>query len=137
MTPLLDAAGRMINDLGSSLGGLPENLRPGKVIVIIITDGQENSSREMNAAQIKSMITLQENTYDWQFVFLGANFDAVGEGEKLGMKANASITYAANECGINNLSCSLTRNVSAYRTGQKSVVTFDAADYDAQRDAGA
>lgn len=136
LTPLLDAAGKLINDLGEQLRSRDEATRPGKVIVIIITDGQENDSKEFVVSQIKEMITHQESVYNWQFVFLGANFDTVGEGRKLGLKIGASLSYAANEVGICQMSKSLSDNVEAYRVGSKNAVTFEVEDFKAQEDAG-
>lgn len=135
-TPLLDAVGKTINNLGASLRDLPEDARPGKVIVIIITDGEENASKELSISQIKDMVTHQQDVYDWQFVFLGANFDAIGEGRKLGFKAGTSLSYAPSASGCLRMSESLLNNVCLYRAGTKHSVTFEEEDFKAQEDAG-
>lgn len=74
-TPLFDAMGRAINNLGQRLKNLPESERPDKVIFVLMTDGFENQSREFNLTKIREMVTTQQNVFNWQFVFLGADLD--------------------------------------------------------------
>lgn len=92
-TALLDAVGRAIVETGDRLRKLPEKDRPGLVCFVIITDGQENSSREFTKARIKSMIEHQQEKYNWKFTFLGANQDAFAEGQSLGFKFDAIAAY--------------------------------------------
>lgn len=90
-TPLYDAIGITLSRLDEWLkdkGG-----RKRKVIVAIITDGLENSSREYTQAQIKSMIEEREGS-DWQFIYMGANQDAYEVGQ--GMGVNSTISYSAS-----------------------------------------
>jgi uncharacterized protein YegL len=93
MTSLLDAIGQTFNNVGSRLAATPENERPEKVIVLINTDGEENSSKEFNKAKIKEMIEHQEQKYNWQILFLGANIDSVDTARGLGM---SNLAFAAN-----------------------------------------
>lgn len=102
MTPLLDSVGIAIQETGQALKAMKEEERPSKVLFVIITDGQENTSRIFNRAQIKSMIDEQTNKYGWMFSFLGANFDAVQEGATLGISAKNSMSYAASAAGVGN-----------------------------------
>jgi hypothetical protein len=94
MTALHDAMGRMITDAGTKLAGLPESERPGTVIVAIMTDGLENASKEWHGAAIKSLVELQTSQYNWEFLYMGADQDAVEVGTGLGIPAANSITYA-------------------------------------------
>jgi hypothetical protein len=94
MTALLDAVGRCINETGVRIDNMPEDQRPGLVVFVILTDGQENSSHEFTKAQIKSMIEHQQSVYNWQFTYLGANQDAFTEAAALGISANATANYA-------------------------------------------
>lgn len=87
MTALLDAVGRAINETGERLAKMPEADRPGLVVFVIVTDGQENSSKEFSKANIKEMIQRQQATYNWQFTFLGANQDAFAEAGGIGIRA--------------------------------------------------
>ena len=99
MTAMMDAIGRTINTVDARIQKTPEQYRPGKVIFVITTDGYENASMEFNRARIKEMIQRQTAKYDWQFLFLGANMDAVSEAGTFGVCAAQSVTYAANSVG--------------------------------------
>lgn len=92
-TALLDAVGRAIVETGVRLRDMAEHDRPGLVIMVVITDGQENSSHEYTKAKIKEMIEHQTNVYKWQFTFLGANQDAFAEAGAMGFQANAVANY--------------------------------------------
>lgn len=96
MTALLDAAGRFITEVGQILAALPEEQRPGKVICLIMTDGMENSSHEWTWAALNALITQQREVYGWEFIFLGANIDAVEVGARMGMDRDKAMTFAAD-----------------------------------------
>jgi hypothetical protein len=98
-TALLDAVGRAINETGKRLSAMSEPDRPGLVVFVIVTDGQENSSREFTREQIREMVQHQQNTYSWQFTFLAANQDAFAEGTSLGIAQDGIATYAAEKVG--------------------------------------
>lgn len=90
-TPLLDAIGKTINDVGGRLRITPEASRPERVLVLIITDGEENSSREFTKTKIKELVEHQSGKYQWEFMYLGANVDAFSEAVNYGiLVANAS-----------------------------------------------
>lgn len=84
-TALLDAVGRTINSIGARFSKMKEEERPGNVIFSIITDGYENASKEFSYEGIKKMITHQQEKYQWVFTYLGANQDAFGVGDNLGI----------------------------------------------------
>ena len=86
-TALRDAIGQTINVVGARLANTPEEQRPGNIVVVILTDGQENSSREFSQAQIKQMIEHQTEKYGWAFVYLAQNVDAFATGRSLGLDA--------------------------------------------------
>jgi hypothetical protein len=94
MTALHDAMGRLITDAGAKLAALPEDQRPGTVIVAIMTDGLENASKEWHAPAIKSLVETQTTQYSWEFLYMGADQDAVEVGAGLGIAAANSITYS-------------------------------------------
>jgi len=102
-TALLDAVGRTINSVGNRLSKTPEDERPEKVVIVITTDGFENASREFDKKTIKEMIEHQQDKYSWTFIFLGANMDAVGEAESLGIAASHSHTYTASAQGTSSV----------------------------------
>lgn len=94
-TALLDAVGKTILDVGYRLSKTSEETRPGKVIFVITTDGLENSSREFSYEKVKELIKHQQEKYNWEFIFLGANIDAAKEAGNIGIcKDNAySFTF--------------------------------------------
>ena len=116
MTALLDAIGKTINTVGDRLNKTKEDDKPSKVIFVITTDGQENMSKEFNQAQIKAMIEHQINTYNWQFLFLGANIDAVGTAQSFGISGQFASNYTANSVGTDSLYSSLSKSVASYRS---------------------
>ncbi len=93
MTALLDAIGRLVHTTGERLAAMPEAERPGSVIVGIMTDGHENASSEYTHPTIKALINQQEDVYDWTFLYMGANQDAIEVGSQLGVRAERSMTY--------------------------------------------
>jgi hypothetical protein len=98
-TALLDGIGRLINTTGERLAAMAEADRPGAVIMVIMTDGLENSSREFDLGSVKKMITDQTGTYDWTFVYLGANQDAIDVAAGLGVARGDAMTYAGRKVG--------------------------------------
>jgi uncharacterized protein YegL len=116
MTALYDAIGITVTELGADLRAMPEADRPGKVLIVIITDGLENSSSEYTTGTIKDLITQQRETYNWDFVFLGANQDAVLTGESMGISGNSSLTYAPTAQGAASSMVALGQYVSSYRS---------------------
>lgn len=102
-TALLDAVGRTINAVGARLAATPEEERPAHVVVVITTDGMENASCEYTAKQVREMVEHQQQKYSWQFVFLGANMDAVSEAGKLGISAKYAANFAPSRRGVSQM----------------------------------
>lgn len=127
-TALLDAIGRTINTVGKQLYDLKESERPEKVVVFIQTDGKENQSKEFTRSQIFEMIKHQREKYKWEFVFLGADQDAISVGTSYGIGAANSMTFAKSSKGNKMAYCSLTSNLSSYRAGIKSDMSFTDED---------
>lgn len=134
-TPLCDAVGRGINELGKQLGDLPEEQRPEKVAFVILTDGMENASREFNQAKVLEMIKHQTEKYSWAFMFLGANIDAISVAKGIGINPQAAITFAANAIGTTSAYKGVARVMTSYRAGGQSLA-FDAQAYADQQAAG-
>jgi len=116
-TALLDAIGKTINSIGLKLNNTEEKDRPSKVIFVITTDGQENSSKEFKKDKIKEMVETQTNKYNWQFLFLGANIDAVSVGNSYGI--NMVSNYTANSIGTQSLYAGVSKSVASYRSTGK------------------
>ena len=98
-TALLDAVGKTINKIGNAQKHTSENLRADKVMVVITTDGMENASHEYTYDRIKYMIERQKEKYSWEFIFLGANIDAVSTAAKFGINSDRAANYHADSEG--------------------------------------
>jgi ribosomal protein L25 (general stress protein Ctc) len=126
MTALLDAIGKGVTDLGTKLARKAEKNRPGKVIVVVVTDGHENASREFDADAVKELINQQETQYNWDFTFLGANIDAVAVGEAFGFQRDKSLTYDVAYAGATM--ASLDNYVTTTRGGGNASYSDDDRD---------
>ena len=114
-TALMDAVGKTINTIGNRLSNTKEEDKPSKVIMVITTDGAENASMEFTQPQIKEMIEHQTNKYDWQFMFLGANIDAVSTAQNFGISGQFAANYTASSVGTDALYSTLSKSVSCVR----------------------
>lgn len=114
-TALLDAIGKTVNAHGAKLAAMKEEDRPSKVLVLIMTDGAENASAEFKANHIKDMVNHQKDKYSWEFVFIGANQDAITAGASIGVAASNSYSYSANAVGTKQLFRSVSSGVTRYR----------------------
>lgn len=112
MTALLDAVGETISTAQDRIDETPAEKRMDKVIVVIITDGQENASCKYTRDQIKKMVEHQTKGHGWEFVFLGANIDSFAESSGIGVTksmdfafTNEGLTtaYAAVDCAVSSL----------------------------------
>jgi uncharacterized protein YegL len=135
-TALLDAIGRTVHATGKRLETMAEDRRPEKVVFVILTDGLENASQEFTAQKVNDMISHQRDVYKWEFVFLGANQDAITTAANLGIHASHSLTYAANRDGVKMAFRSLSKHLAGYRTGVSAQVEFSDEDREQQRKAG-
>lgn len=131
-TRLLDAVGRAIIDTGESLNKISEENKPGKIVFVIQTDGEENSSKEFNHQEIMSLIKQQQDKYNWEFVFLGAQIQAVTEARRWGIKGANTIHYANSAAGMNNVLKSVSSNLASYRSGTKMDMSFEDKDREIQ-----
>ena len=113
-TALLDAIGRTLTEVGQTLAALSEDQRPAKVVIVTMTDGQENHSRLFSRHQIAEMIRIQREVYKWEFQFLAANQDAISTASAINIPMANSITYAATGEGTRTVMRAASRNVRDY-----------------------
>lgn len=126
-TALLDAIGRTLIETGDRLALLAEEDRPGQVLVLIITDGEENYSREFDRARIAEMIKHQQTVYSWAVTFMGANQDAIEVAARIGISRDRSVTYEATGAGARAMLRGLTASVGCFRSG--GPMAYDQGDY--------
>lgn len=98
-TALLDAIGRTIKKIANAQRHTMEEQRPDKTIFVITTDGMENASREYTYEKIKNMVELEKEKYDWEFIFLGANIDAISTAARFGISSDRAANYNADSEG--------------------------------------
>jgi hypothetical protein len=98
-TALLDAVGRTIIKIGNVQKHTAEEERAENVMFVITTDGMENASREFNHEKVRAMIERQKSEYGWEFIFLGANIDAIATAERFGISKERATNYNADSEG--------------------------------------
>jgi uncharacterized protein YegL len=98
-TALLDAIGFSIQKIGNVQKYTSEEERADKVLFVITTDGMENASREFSPDKIKKMIKHQKEKYGWDFIFLGANIDAISTAAQFGIEEDFAVDYHADNIG--------------------------------------
>lgn len=127
-TALRDSVGLTINLVSEYVNQMKEDDRPDKVIICVLTDGFENDSKEFSAKSLKKLIKQKEKE-SWDFVFIGADQDAMLNAKDLGINANMhnSMSYAATSAGTRGMYNTLTQGITRARTSDLStpVVYFD------------
>jgi len=111
LTALLDAIGSTISLIEENHNKLDKDKRPDKVLFVIITDGLENASREYNRSEIFKKIRKMEKDHGWEFIYLGANQDAISTSSQFGIKAERSMTFAADGEGTTDAFNAISRGI--------------------------
>lgn len=124
-TALLDAIGITINETNSRISSMKEE-KPNKVLVAITTDGLENSSNEYSYSSIKSLIEEKKKKLGWDFIFLGANIDAIGEANKFGIERDMAMNIKATKVGQKYAFESINR--AAYHARFSNAISSDWKD---------
>ena len=114
-TALLDALGGAIHHIGNVHKYAREEDRPEKTLFIITTDGMENSSRRYSFEQVKRMVERQKEKYGWEFLFLGANMDAIDVAGRFGIEADRAVNYECDSRGTEVNYRALSKAVSRVR----------------------
>lgn len=139
-TPLYDAVATVIRKLEERLSKTTDFDKPEKVLIVIITDGEENSSQEWHAEQVKQMIEDKTEKAGWSFVYLGANQNAWAAGGNIGIKGSSTLGYVASKDGTDNMWKSLSAQTVKYRccasADADKGLEFDDSDRETQKKAG-
>ncbi len=98
-TALLDAIGKTIKKIGNAQKHTADDYRAEKVMFVIITDGEENASHEYSSDKVNAQIEHQKTEYHWEFIFLGANIDAVQTAAQFGIAPDRAVDYLADSEG--------------------------------------
>lgn len=118
-TALNDAVAHSIIETGKRLEKLSEDERPDKVIVVIITDGEENASREHSKEAVANMVKHQEDKYNWQFLYLGSSVNAFAEAKNVGLRQDNVMNFAPGSDGMKSAYMSANNAVRLYRWSGK------------------
>jgi len=114
-TALLDAVGKTIKKINSVQKNTADEYRAEKVIFIITTDGMENASREFSYDKVKSLVEKQKIKHNWEFIFLGANIDAIEVANRFGIAKNRTQNFHNDSEGVALNYSVLSETVSEYR----------------------
>lgn len=126
-TALLDAIGSTIEHIGTVHKYAREEDRPGKTLFIITTDGMENASHRYDYHKVRMLVERQREKYGWEFLFLGANIDAISVAAKFGVQANRAVNYECDAIGTALNYEVITETVSKVRASEapSAAVAFD------------
>lgn len=118
-TALIDAIGGAIHHIGNvHKYARPEDV-PEHTLFVITTDGMENASRRYSSEQVKTMIKRQKEKYGWEFLFIGANIDAVETAARYGIDEDRAVNYMADQEGTQILYESVSEAVCNVRSNRK------------------
>lgn len=125
-TALLDAIGETVHNINKAQKAMAEKDRPEKTMFVITTDGMENASREYDYDKVKKMIEKKKAKNNWEFLFLGANIDAVEVAGKFGIAANRAVNYKCDSAGTARNFGALSKAVSSVRRAKSEKECADA-----------
>lgn len=117
MTALLDAIGKSIVNL-KEINKTKKN-KDTKVLFVIITDGMENASKEFTIDKVKKLVELQKKEFKWEFLFLGANIDAIETAGSFGIEPSKAVQYHSDKIGTEKNYRVLNEAVSEFRSGKE------------------
>lgn len=124
-TALLDAVGGAIHHIANVHKYARDEDRPEKTLFVITTDGMENASRHYSYEKVQEMIKKEQEKYGWEFIFIGANIDAVKEANRFGIRKERAVNYVHDEMGTEMLYRSVNKAVSAVRMASACCVSDD------------
>lgn len=134
-TAYWDALSRAMEMTGARLEKMAEAERPSRVVFVIYTDGEENSSKEIRPQTVhllRARVEHQQQVYNWQFMFLGAGIDAVAAAAQIGIPQAQALNVATGGQGLNAAVRSASKNLRSYRGGQSTSYSVSSADREEQ-----
>lgn len=119
-TALLDAVGGAIHHIANVHKYARDEDRPEKTLFVITTDGMENASKHYSYEKVQAMIKKEQEKYGWEFIFIGANIDAVQEAKRFGIRKERAVNYVHDEMGTEAVYRSVSKAVCAMRMADAS-----------------
>lgn len=129
-TALLDAVGHAIERINNAQKTVSKDERPAKTMFVITTDGMENASRHYSYAKIKKMVEKKQDKKNWEFIFLGANMDAISAGADIGIKADRATNYCCDSVGTAVNFKALGKAVAKFRCAEPMMASKALEDWD-------
>ena len=117
-TALLDAIGGAVHHIANVHKYAREEDRPGRTLFVITTDGMENASRRYSYQDVQKMVGHEQDKYGWEFLFLGANMDAINEARRFGFRSDRAVRFNSDSAGTNLNYEVLSETISAVRCGK-------------------
>ncbi len=117
-TALLDAIGYGIEKIVAVQRSTAPELQANKVLFVIMTDGHENASSHYSSSKIKQMIEYQQEKFSWEFVFMGANIDAIETSGRYGFRADRTVNFSADKEGMEANFRNIDKMVHSFRSGK-------------------
>ena len=114
-TALMDAIGGAIHHIGNIHKYIRTEDVPANTMFVIMTDGMENASRRYSSEQVKQMIERQKKRYGWEFLFIGANIDAVETADRYGIRRERAVNYCQTPEGVRESYCMMSEAISKLR----------------------
>lgn len=127
MTALLDAMGKMLTEARADVAALPADKHPKYKIIVVVTDGGENSSKEWTKDRVFDLVRKME-AEGWKFTYVGANQDAIAVGTSMGFSHDSSMTYTGSTAGITNTFSAMSNSVGAVRRAKAVSVNYSSSD---------
>ena len=130
-TALIDAIGGAIHHIGNVHKYIRREDVPEHTMFIITTDGMENASHKYTSENVKEMIERQKEKYGWEFIFIGANIDAVETAKNYGIDSDRAVNYCHDKMGTQTLYSAVSKVVNKFRAGD---IRFSGALEDIEND---
>ena len=108
LTALFDGVGTAIDEIGNWIDKMPESEKPEKNLIVVMTDGGENNSKDYSASKVKEMIKHQEDKYNWSFIYMGSDLTDAKDANSLGFGTklySSKADYMGNYSTINEVLC--------------------------------
>ena len=120
-TALLDAIGKSIHKVENVQKHSGDDYKPNKVLFVITTDGMENSSHEYTYDRVKSLVENKKEK-GWEFIFLGANIDAIDVAGNFGISSRRAANYHADADGLETMFCKVSDVAVSYSLSEQSLI---------------
>jgi hypothetical protein len=126
MTAFYQSFCRLIDDIGKELSDMTD-IRPGRVVIVVLTDGEENASQGIYSGEngkklLFEKITHQKDVYNWVFFFMGTNIDAIKTGKNIGIDQETCINFANTQDNCATVIKTASAQVSKFRQGSASML---------------